>query len=359
MKFKYTMHYLKNLYIFFIILSLTLFFFSTTKVEVKAFEIKNIEISKPFKNDFNKNLAIDVGFRNAFSELLTALLKSSDLKKIDKAGLNEIKSMIDSFSIQEEKFINQNYYLNLGVSFNKKKVYAFLEKRNIFPSQIIKETFLFIPIVIDEDTNSLKIFSENLIYNNWNKFENKSQLINYLLLTEDLEDMNLIKKNSQLIEEYDFSEIKKKYFLKNSIISLIFKKDKEINILSKINIQGNKIIKNNSFENIEFENEKKLESFIGEIKTIYEDIWKEHNQINTSIQLPLLIRVDNDYNNITSKFEITLEKIDLVNNYKIDRFDKDFIYYEIIFNGTTNNFIKIMNNNNYEFNTQNKIWILK
>ena len=86
------MHYLKNLYIFFVILSLTLFFFSTTKVLAKAFEIRNIEISKPFKNDFNKNLAIDLGFKKAFSELLTTLLKSSDLK-IEEVGLTWGKSM--------------------------------------------------------------------------------------------------------------------------------------------------------------------------------------------------------------------------------------------------------------------------
>ena len=198
-----------------------------------------------------------------------------------------------------------------------------------------------------------------MFYDNWNKFENKSQLINYLLLTEDLEDMNLIKKNSKYIEEYDFNEIKKKYFLNHSIISLIFRKSDEIKVLSKINIQGNKIIRNNTFKNVDFSDEKKFELLIDDIKTIYEDIWKEHNQINTSIQLPLIVKVVNEFDNIISKFENTLDKIDLVNNYKISQFNKDYIYYEIIFNGTTNSFIKIMSNFNYEFNTQNKIWILK
>ena len=39
------MHYFKNLYIFFAILALIIFFFSTTKVNAKAFQINNIEIS--------------------------------------------------------------------------------------------------------------------------------------------------------------------------------------------------------------------------------------------------------------------------------------------------------------------------
>ena len=52
--------------------------------------------------------------------------------------------MIETFSIKEEKFINNTYQLSLGVAFNKKKIFNFLETKNIFPSQINKETFLFI-----------------------------------------------------------------------------------------------------------------------------------------------------------------------------------------------------------------------
>ena len=49
--------------------------------------------------------------------------------------------MIDSFSIKEEKFINERYHINLGVSFNKKNIFSYLEKKNIFPTQIMYETF--------------------------------------------------------------------------------------------------------------------------------------------------------------------------------------------------------------------------
>ena len=49
--------------------------------------------------------------------------------------------MIESFSIQEEKFVNDIYYVSLGVSFNKKKIYNYLEEKNIFPSVPIKKNF--------------------------------------------------------------------------------------------------------------------------------------------------------------------------------------------------------------------------
>ena len=49
--------------------------------------------------------------------------------------------MIETFSIKEEKFINETYYVNIGVSFNKKKVFKFLEKKNVFPSMPVKKNF--------------------------------------------------------------------------------------------------------------------------------------------------------------------------------------------------------------------------
>ena len=70
-------NHLGTLYIFFVILSLTIFFFSTTKVQGKAFDIDNIEISKPFEMNFDKNKVIDEGFKKAFLELVTAATNSS------------------------------------------------------------------------------------------------------------------------------------------------------------------------------------------------------------------------------------------------------------------------------------------
>ena len=40
---------------------------------------------------------------------------------IQNIRLNEIKGMIETFTIKEESFINETYFVNLGVSFNKKK----------------------------------------------------------------------------------------------------------------------------------------------------------------------------------------------------------------------------------------------
>ena len=103
--------------------------------------------------------------------------------------------MVETFSIQEEKFVNQVYYLTLGVSFNKKNFQLF-RKKNIYPSQIKDKKFLFIPIIVDEKADDLIIFSKNPIFNNWNSNIQSHETIKYLLPSEDLEDLSLIKKIS-------------------------------------------------------------------------------------------------------------------------------------------------------------------
>ncbi len=359
MKCNNIMIHSKILYIFFVILSLNIFFFSTTKSEAKAFEINNIDISRPFEINFNKNEVIDEGFKKAFIELISLILNSSDQKKILKTKLNEIKGTIDSFSIKEEKFINNIYYVNLGVSFNRKKIFNYLEKKNIFPSIPIKKKVLFIPVLIDENKKDLLIFSKNKIFSEWNNFNSNSHLLEYILPTEDLEDMNLIKNNYGFIEEYDFKEIINKYDLDDSIILLIFKDKGDARALSKINIQKNIVLKNQSFSNLDINNDQQIETIIKELKIIYEDFWKVSNQINTSIKLPLDIKLKNNDNLKISKFEKKLSEIDLIYDFFITKFDKEFIYYQVIFNGTSDFFLKTMNEKNYKFNTQNKIWLLK
>ncbi len=353
------MYYIKHLYIFFSTLALIIFFLSTVVVKAKSFEINDIEIAQPFEINFDKNKVIDLGFKKAFFELAYSLIKSPDFKKIDNIKLNEIKSMVETFSIKEEKFIDQKYYVNLGVSFNKKKIFRYLEKKNIFPSQILKEQFLFIPIIINEDGNNISIFSNNAIYANWNKTNKKYQLINYLLPTEDLEDFNIIKEKLDTIETYDFNEITKKYFLKNSIISLIFKGNNEVRILTKIYNDKNEIIKNDTFKNMNIDNETDLNFLIEDLKNLFEDTWKKLNEINTSIKVPITIKIKNHDLKKSNKFELFLNEIDLISDYSIQKFDKEFIFYEVLFNGTVQNFINIMENKKYNLNTQKKVWMIE
>ena len=102
-----------------------------------------------------------------------------------------------------------------------------------------------------------------------------------------------------------------------------------------------------------------VNKLIDELKMDYEDHWKKINQINTSIKLILNIKISNKKSKILSDFEKNLNNLDLINHFFITKFDKNYTYYRVIFNGTPSSFLKTMEEKDYNFNTQNKIWSIK
>ena len=341
-----------------IILVLALFkiFFSTTFSYAESFQIKNIQISKKFNMNFKKINVLDEGFKIAYHNLILNITKSNDQNKLKDLSLFNIKAMIDNFSIKEEKFVDNIYYVNLDVSFNKKKIFAFLEKKNIFPSQSKKKKILFIPVIIEEEKNDIALFSENIFYKKWSENHSDQNQLIYVLPTDDLEDIKIIKSKYEFIEEYDFKEIINKYILEDYIISLIYKDKSNLRVLSKIKLSGNIVLDNKVFKNFRDEN---VEDIIKKLKVIYEDYWKKENQINTSIKLPLAIAIDILDDKKIEDFEKIVREFDLVSSFQVSKLDNINIYYNVIFNGTPQAFILEMQMLGYSLDVRNKTWILK
>ena len=359
MKYIFQNFKLRRLYIFFLFLAVLNIFFSTGISLAKTFSINDVELSTPFKINFDKNKIIDEGFIQAFNQLMLSTVQSKDHERLKKIPLNQIKSMIETFSIKEEKFVNEIYYIKLNVSFNKKIIFDLLEKKNIFPSLPVKKDIIFMPIIVNQNENQIKMFSDNIIYNLWNSNTNQYDLLNYILPTEDLEDLNLIKKSIKNLENFEFSEIVKKYNLENYIVSIFFIDSDQTRILNKISFDNKKTLKNNLVKNVDFNNKNEISKFIEILKITFEDYWKSQNEINTSVKLPLTISVENSNNIKIYQLEEKLSNIDLIYNFYIYKFDNKNNIYKIIFNGTPDKFIEVMKNNNYEFETVNKIWVMK
>ncbi|MDC0445304.1 hypothetical protein OAM09_00655 [Candidatus Pelagibacter sp.] len=334
-------------------------FFSTENIQAKTFSINDVEISTPFEINFDKNKIIDEGFAQAFNRLVLSILQTQDQKKLSKTSLGLIKSMIETFSIQEEKFIDDVYYLSLNVSFNKKKILNLMEKKSIFPSPPVEKNIFFLPIIVDKDKDEISIFSENYIFNNWNSNNQKYHLLRYILPTEDLDDFNLIKRYSKILESYNFSEIIKKYNLDEYIISIIFKENNTIKVLNKINFNQEEDLKNISFQNLDIDNYKEADKLVESLKSVYENYWKSKNEINTSVKIYLTVSINNNNNSEISKFEEILDNSDLVYDYYIFKFNNKDNFYKIIFNESPDYFLKFMKKKNYEFDIQNKIWSVK
>ena len=164
--FKNKYKLINSIYIFFLFFLIFFIKFSTINVLANSFKILDLEITKPYDKKFNKEKVIDTAFEEAFQELILRIttLKIEELDKL--TNLKNIYSLIESFSIVDEKFVDNKYISKFEVEFNKRNLFRYLESKNIFPSIPNERDLLLIPILINNKTNQLQLFSENIFYKN-------------------------------------------------------------------------------------------------------------------------------------------------------------------------------------------------
>jgi len=350
---------LLNVYIYFILFSLLIVFFSTTYSNANVFKVSDIEISSPFELNFEKNVVIDKGFQISFSDLILMITTSGDRNKIKNVPIKVIKGMIDSFTISDEKFINNEYFANLETTFNKKKILKFLEDKNIFPSIPQRNKVLLFPIIIETKDNNIYLFNDNIFYDKWNEQKNSYDLLDYLLPSEDIEDLIELQKKSNDIETYDFSNLINKYDISDSIILIINKEGSNIRTLSKINLSNSLKLENKNYSKVDILNNDDFSNIVKSLKQIYEDQWKKNNEINTSIKLHITISINSKKTKKIIELERALDNIDLVAGFNILNFNSESIKYKITYNGTPNIFLNDMRKNNLELEMKNNIWTIK
>lgn len=350
---------LLNVYIYFILFSLLIVFFSTTYSNANAFKVSDIQISSPFELNFEKNNVIDKGFQTSFSDLISMITTSGDRKKIKNVPLRELKGMIDSFIISDEKFINNEYFANLETTFNKKKILKFLENKNIFPSIPKRNKVLLFPILVETIDNNIYLFNNNIFYDRWNEQKNSYDLLDYLLPSEDIENLIELQKTSKDIETYDFSNLINKYDIKDNIILIIYKESNSIRTLSKVNLNNTLKIQNKNYPKIDIINEDDFSNIVKSLKQLYEDQWKKNNEINTSIKLPITISINSKKNKKIIELERALDSLDLVSDFSVLNFNSENIQYKITYNGTPNIFLNDMRKKNLELEMKNNMWIVK
>ena len=212
---------------------------------------------------------------------------------------------------------------------------------------------------MDIETDNIYLFNDNIFYDKWNNDKKSYQLLEYLLPSEDLEDLNKIQEMSDSIENYDFINLIKKYDLKDYIITIIYKNKNEFKILSKINLNNSLKINNQKYTKINLNNEKNFEEILASLKNIYEDYWKKNNEINTSIKLPLTLSIASKKYKKILQLEETLNTIDLISDFYILKFDNNTTQYRIIYNGSPQTFLNNIRKNNFDLIIENNIWTIR
>ena len=344
------------LYFFFLLFILVFIKFSTATVIADNYIVKNIKIKEQYDINFNKDKVINKGFEKGFKTLIFKIVESKDKKLFKDISKNKISSLIDNFSITNEKFVNNNYEVDFEVKFDKKKLLSFIREKNVI-SSVPKDTdVLFIPILIDTQSNEIKFFDQNYFYNNWNNVNKNYFLLNYNLPDENIENFRLFQRIKNNIENNDLSEITNKYNFENIFIVIFYKNKKKLQIFSKISFSNSSFKFNLNQKNINYEDSKILDQIILNLKNLYEDKWKLINKINTSITIPIKISIKNSNFINTDKLENILNESDFVNEYEIEKMNSKEIIYKIIYNNNPEKFLKTLKANDININSSNDIW---
>ena len=333
--------------------------FSTAIVLADNYIVKNIKIKEQYDINFNKDKVINKGFEKGFKTLIFKIVESKDKKLFEDIPNNKISSLIDNFSITNEKFVNNNYEVDFEVKFDKKKLLSFIREKKVISSVPKVTDVLFIPILIDTQSNEIKFFDENYFYNNWNNVNKNYFLLNYNLPDENIENFHFFQKIKNNIENNDLSEITNKYNFENIFVVIFYKNKKNLQIFSKISFSNSNFKFNLNQKNINYEDNKTLDQIILNLKNLYEDKWKLINKINTSITIPVKISLKNN-NFITSdKLENILNQSDFVYEYEIEKMNSEEIIYKIIYNNNPEKFLNTLKVNEININSSSDIWYIE
>jgi hypothetical protein len=159
---------------FYKIIFILIVFFKTETLfsENNLFNVDNIQLEK---NDKTTNKAIsDLAIKKGFQKLITKILLKEDINKLSDLNFSSIKQLVTYYQRKNTLSSKNNIELvNFNISFDKDKIHDYLEAKNIFPTEIKEEIFLFFPIILDQVNNDILVYSNNLLYDKWNYEDHK------------------------------------------------------------------------------------------------------------------------------------------------------------------------------------------
>ena len=329
---KYPIIYLRE-YIF-IFLTATIFLFITLSKSFSkenVFTINNVQVKGTIDLNFSREKYLNKAFSNSFEILMTKILLTRDLKKINDIKLGQIKKLVSSFQILEESYSKDIYKINIKILYNDTKVKKFLNQKNILFSEPKNISAVFYPVLFID--GEIQNFDENFFYKRWTEVVIKNELINFILPLEDLEDISRIIEMKNSIEDLNIDLFINKYDVKNYAFALIDYQNKKLSIHLKTNFDNNKISKNISYAVKNINNEQKLYYIIKDLKSKITDLWKEENLIN--VLMPLSVKIKFHHANLKNLEELrkTFEKIGIIDNYTLEEFNINNSFFKIYYYG--------------------------
>ena len=332
---------MKNL-IFICCILIILFKTGNVLSDNNIFNVNNIEISK--ETSKNKEKLISDAFKKAFDELINRLLLEEDYKRISKTNLEQIRKLISYYQIISEDENIENNNVKINVFFDKDKMHDFFYGKNILYSDIINTEVILFPLLKKED--QYFIYTQNYFYENWNE-EKSDNLIQYILSTENIENIQRINLNKDNIYKIEVSDFFKEHEKDNIVFANIEVKKDTAEVFLNTRIEGKKINKNLSIKNKNNLNKKEFyREIIFEINNIIRDLIKSQNLID--VRTPSFLNVEIKLNKKSNLVEFSnrLNKIDLIDNFYVQKLNKDYVLVKIKYLGKINKIINKLKDQN-------------
>ena len=298
------------------------------------------------------NKAIKLGFY----KLTQRILKEKDAIELSKTSLKDIKNLVSNYQIINEADNLKEGDVIINLTFDREKINKFFYNKDISYADISKTKLVIFPVLVEK--NNINLFSDNYFYNNW---ENKNiyDFIDYVLPSENLEDIQLINQNKDNLETIKVDKILSKYDIKNYIFLVIKPGDKQANVFLKGKISGNEVIKNVEIEINNNDTKVNYTYIIKEIKKEINELWKSQNLIDISapafLNIMLFINESRDLLNLQQ----SLSTIDLIDRYSVLELNKNYAKLNVKYYGKINKIKKKFQENGIIIEIINNEWRVK
>ena len=320
------------------LLIIFLIFITSTKVSTKnLFDTEYYEIKFTSNNVENKkiNNIKKIKFES-INKIFHNILTKKDFKKINK-NLNEdlINTFIQNIVLKYEKIVNNYYYSQIKINYNKKKIINYLRANNLNYVEFIPNDLL--TIIYEKDYLNSNLFTKknlhyNFLLNNKDKYSfykipNLDFNDKFILSPIDLENRNF-DKLSNFISKYNT----------NDALIIIYNQenDKENYIINYMDNENIYEVKRFSFDTNDF---AKLFFYI---KDEIINFWKITNIIQNDKLNYISCKIE--YYNLLElkKIKNNLNNISIIKNLKLKNISYKNNTYEIIYYGNLDIFSKLL-----------------
>jgi len=319
----------------YIYLILILLIYSNSSYSSEIFQSKEYELNFSSNNiiQIKKEKINEIKIKS-FHEIIKKILTKKNLEKISINDINLINSFVLNYKINNEKIINNYYFSNIKINFNKKKIINYLIENKIEFIDKMPNKFLVI-ILEKNELNTYLLSKENRYYKYLSNSINEFFIKYFQIPNLDFNDRFIFNEHHFYNDRFKHNKLlNEKYDTEYQILINSIKKNNIIIYDVYLFHNNNKFfIAKIPINNLNYD--KLFNTIL--LKTINK--WKEINQINTALtnELDCKIKINN-INELRYVRNLLKSNI-LIKNLTLKSFELNNNLYSILFVGDNENFI--------------------